>query len=314
MIHELFIRTLLLSLLSVFVIKTINTHFGIIGIDINKKSKPAVPESGGIALLIPIWAGILSLNMIYFNPDFFKLGFLITLFAFVGYVDDLTKKKKFLSQSLSWKVRAVPILMIAGIFSWLSFAGIEIILIMAFVICLASLENTFAGLNGYEVGSGLIISLFTAFLMIHTLLFPLNFVVSASILGLFLFNHYPARVFPGDSGTLLIGSAIAGLAALTHDFRLIATILLFFIPHMIDLGIKFYSERQDMSEQKIKPYKILEDGRLAIPDYEGKPRLNLPKFLLQFIGPKKEWQLSITMWLIVAANCSIVLFLMGWLK
>lgn len=315
MLQELVLQTLLISIVSVFLMKTINKRFGIFGIDINKKSKPIVPESGGIALLIPIWFGIIYLNSIYFNPDFYKFGFLITLFAFVGWVDDLTKKKKFISQSLSWKVRAIPILMIAGIFAWLSFSGLEIILIMGFVILLASLQNTFAGVNGYTVGSGLIVSISTAFLMFHTMLFPLNLIALAAILGLFIFNFYPSRVFEGDSGTLLIGSSIAGLAALTHDWKLILTVLLFFIPNMIDLFIKFYTARKDMSEQKIKPYKILEDGRLGIPDYpNGKVQLNLPKFILQYIGPQKEWVISIIMWGIVTLNCLLVLLFMGWLK
>ncbi len=40
--------------------------------------------------------------------------------------------------------------------------------------------------------------------------------IAAACLGFLLFNHYPAKIFMGDTGSLALGGGIAALALLTH--------------------------------------------------------------------------------------------------
>ena len=46
--------------------------------------------------------------------------------------------------------------------------------------------------------------------------------VLGSCLGFLVWNHYPAKVFMGDTGSLALGGAVASLALLTHTELLLA--------------------------------------------------------------------------------------------
>jgi len=43
-------------------------------------------------------------------------------------------------------------------------------------------------------------------------------------LGFLIFNHYPAKVFMGDTGSLALGGGVASLALLTHTELLLVII------------------------------------------------------------------------------------------
>lgn len=224
------------------------------------------------------------------------------IFGLMGFFDDT--KNKFTKKPLSWTIRAVPISVFAVAFGYL-FTGSAILALpaAAFIAGLASLQNTFAGLNGWEVGSGFIISVFTAGLVYNTPLFIPAAGLSAGILALLLLNFYPAKVFPGDAGTLLIGSGIASIALLSNDLRVQATVALFFIPHAIDFFLlKLLTNAGDMTQQKQPPYKLLGNGLLALPDPE-KPRLDFAKFIMTIFGPMHEKKIVLATWIVVFSNC-----------
>ena len=67
-------------------------------------------------------------------------------------------------------------------------------------------------------------------------------IISMSMLGTLIaflyYNKYPAKVFPGDTGTLIIGATIAAIAFIGR-VKLIAFIVL--LPNIIDAALKFYS-------------------------------------------------------------------------
>ena len=56
-----------------------------------------------------------------------------------------------------------------------------------------------------------------------------------ALLGFYLFNKFPAKVFPGDIMTYSIGALIAGMAIL-GNFEKIAIIV--FIPYIIEVILK----------------------------------------------------------------------------
>lgn len=273
------------------------------GIDINKKHRPVIPEGSGIMLLTGLWIGVAYA----FTTGGAAAGVLLLavcpmVFGLIGFFDDT--KNKFTKKPLSWAVRAVPISVFAVAFGYL-FTGNAILAVPAaiFIAGLASLQNTFAGLNGWEVGSGFIISVFTAGLVYNTPLFIPAAAFSAGILALLLLNFYPAKVFPGDAGTLLIGSGIASIALLSNDLRVQATVALFFAPHAIDFFfLKLLTNAGDMTQQKHPPYKLLENGLLSVPDSE-KPRLDFAKLLMAIFGPMHEKKIVLATWLVVFVNC-----------
>ena len=308
----LFLSFTAISALSVYFLKEINYRNGIKGKDINKKSKTIIPESAGIFLLIPLLIGtIYFFNALNYFEIFYWLAAVI-LISLIGLYDDA--RNKFLSKPVPWINRAIPIAVIAFGFPFVLGFDLNLILFSGILIALfASLQNTFAGLNGWEVGSGFINSLFIAFLLWSTPLNLMAIILSASILGLLLLNKFPAKVFPGDSGTLLIGSSMAGLLILNQGIELMIIGLLLFIPNIIDFFVlKLLTNTLDTSQHKTKPYALLADGRLAIPSYpDKKTRYDFAKLVLKVFGPLKEWQIVSIIWLAVILNGLIVLTFFG---
>jgi UDP-N-acetylglucosamine--dolichyl-phosphate N-acetylglucosaminephosphotransferase len=134
---------------------------------------------------------------------------------------------------------------------------------------------------------------------------PIGLALVGAIAGLLVFNIYPARMFPGDSGTLLIGGSIACLVILNQNMWLMLLTLLFFLPHAIDFfALKMMTNRQDMSQSKSLPYALGRDNRLRIPAEGGRARYDFAKMLIKIFGPMPEWLVVAAIWLIVACNCA----------
>ncbi len=283
----------------------------VLGIDINKKDQRKLPEGTGIVLLPALWLASAYFAIWFANANFVAWAVLISAFAAIGFLDDT--KHKFAAKAVPWLVRALPITLISLIFSFAYAPSLAwAIPVALFIAGLASFQNTFAGLNGLEIGSGTIIGAAVAYILRDSALFPLSLALFACTAALLLWNRYPARVFPGDAGTLLIGSGIAGLLVLNGDIRIMVAGLLLFVPHVADLCLKFATNPKDMSQSKERPYLLLADRRLAIPrDASGKSRYDFAKLILRIFGPMKEWQVVAIMWAVVAANSLAVLLAFG---
>jgi len=269
----------------------INKKLNIQGIDINKEKKPLLPESLGISLLVPLWVFIILNSLVNFSMQLIFVGLMISTFTFLGFIDDL--KPKFRAKQFDFKLRAILSIIAALIFAFLLqpnnlfFAAILILLTTSF-------QNSFAGLNGLEVGSGFILSILLLFFV------PMNdlvLIIIISIFALLLFNAFPAKVFPGDSGTFFIGSAIAAILLTQSNNAML--FLLFYLPHFIDLFLKISSNINDISQSKTKPY-ALKDNLICIP--ENNKTIDFAKLIIKISGPKKESTLTLILWLIVFFN------------
>ncbi|MBT4870082.1 MAG: hypothetical protein HON47_00720 [Candidatus Diapherotrites archaeon] len=307
----------LISLINVYIILKRNFAKKIVGKDINKIGEPLVAESGGIALIIPFWVLIILFSyFFFFDYKLLIVGIGITLFAVIGFLDD--NKNKFLAGVVGWKIRALPIaiisLSIAGIlFVPTNITGSLIVIILAlFFAGLASFSNTFEGLNGWTSGTSFIIAIALAIVAIKVgYVYSFLFVgLAAVILGFLIFNKFPAKVLPGDSGTLFIGAGIAGLALFTQNFMFIIFTFLLFIPHIIDFFfLKMLTNRKDASQHKQRPYKVLKNAKLTIPDYKGNTKYDFAKLLMKIFGPRYEWQIVLIIWTIVIINTAFWAYL-----
>jgi UDP-N-acetylglucosamine--dolichyl-phosphate N-acetylglucosaminephosphotransferase len=296
----LYIGCVLIAYLTIKIVSHYNKKVGIVGTDINKKDKPALPESAGIALLLPLWIVTISMFINTNNTAFLAWATMVSGFSIVGFIDDT--KHKFSAKTIPWKLRAMIIAVISLLFSFLFFDGNLMLVVLAslYLAGVASFENTFAGLNGWEVGSGFIISFFIALILSRTVFFPLALALNASVLALLILNRYPAKVFPGDSGTLLIGSAMAGLVIMQSSLHLMIITFLFFIPHIIDFALKIVTNPQDPSQRKEYPYVLNEEGKLEIPKSK---KLDFAKLLILIFGPKSERIIVLIIWCVVILNC-----------
>lgn len=292
-----FLAAFVLSLVSVRHLKDRMLSFGISGTDINKESRPKIPEAGGLLILPAIWAVLIILTELdIINPLSYLFLFLVSSFAAVGFFDDgfrLFKEEKSWGRYLV--NRALVLFLITVPFTYLLFTSQQIctctlywaVVFSGFLIMIcSSFANSFAGLNGWEVGSSTILlggltvmayfsKTYTATLIIFGL------VMLGACLGLFYFNRYPARVFPGDSGTLLLGSAM-GAMILFLDQWYIALGL--FAPHLYDIALKLKTNASDMSQKTERPY-VLKDGKLEVPKSR---RLDFAKLLISKMGAMNE--------------------------
>lgn len=307
-----FIFPLILGLIGIYFFEKISRKKNFaLGTDINKKTQNKTPEATGIALFLVLWVIVLGINFLegFKLESFYWLG-IVTVFSLVGFVDDTRNKW---AKPLGWKERALPVIIASIVFGYLISGEIFFgVLIGFFIAVFSSFHNSFAGLNGWEVGSSYIICLFASFLLIGSGLFIYSIALLGLILALLVFNVFPARVFPGDSGTLLMGSAITGLIVLTMQKELMIVFSFFYLPHLIDfLFLKMLTNPKDMTQVKSKPYKLLEDGRLSIPNYKGKIKYDFAKLMLKIFGPLKEWQIVLVNLIIVGLNCLFWLFVFG---
>ncbi len=304
-----FLASVVISLISIFLVTKITKKLGIVGIDINKQDQRVIPESAGVGLAIATAIGF-SVSMATNSLDLNIVAVLALglCFAVLGFIDD--SRNKFLKKSMSWKLRAVAVAIVSLGFAGFFFQDIAWIIAGAlFIAGIASLQNTFAGLNGWEIGSGFIISIFLAISLGSGWLAVYAWIFSGSILGLLALNMFPAKVFPGDSGTLFIGAVTAGIAVASGQLSKILLVGLFYLPHAFDFFVlKLLTNPGDVTQQKQKPYRLLEDGKLGLQE---KGKLDFAKLVIKLFGEKKEWQIVSLIWLIVSVNCILWSYLIA---
>lgn len=263
----------------------------IVGKDIHKSWKPIVAEMGGLGILfgfiIGMFVGILLFPTLKFELSIVLI--VILLVGIIGMVDDLLV--------LSSKEKLV-LLFLAGIpLWWVAPPNVGILYLicipLAVSIC-SNLTNMLAGLNGIESGLGVIAM---ASLTISCIILGKYDVTIISMsmlgaLGAFLyFNKHPAKVFPGDTGTLIIGAAIAAIAFIGR-VKLIAFIVL--LPNIIDAALKFYSAGV-MERQQHKPTQVNEEGMLVRPEqgFKSMIRFVLRKPVKEETAVKMIWTIGL---------------------
>ncbi len=255
---------LLLPFLSAFILTFIATppvakfffNRGVVGVDLHKEGKIKVPELGGISVF---FATLVVLTYHYFigaGELLFPILALIMI-GTLGIIDHYTRLSA---------VQKISSFYVIGVFlTWgLGFKGVATILIIGFLFMAAvNFTNMLAGFNGLEIGTGAIASLgiaATAYLTGEIHSFIIASTMAGALLAFLYYNRFPASVFPGDVGTLIIGSALFSSILLG---RLYIPGLLIFTPYIADAALKF-SSAGVMSRETQKPTEV-RDGKLYIP-------------------------------------------------
>jgi len=246
---------------------------GMTGKDENKPANPEIAEMGGIAIVAGFSAGLLL--AIFFSSFFglqinlvYVLAAVITIhtIAFIGIVDDLLSIPQWMKAILPL-FAAVPLVAVkaAGstaialpLLGMVDFGIVYILVLIPLAIAVCSnLTNMLAGFNGLEAGMGAV--MFVALSIIAVgMNAPEMSVISLSmmgaLLGFLVFNAYPAKIFPGDVGTLTIGVVLAS-AVIIGNLESAGVILM--IPYIVDFFIKakngFPHTRQRLDGGKLLP-------------------------------------------------------------
>ncbi len=237
--------------------------------DMNKFGHPKnVASSGGVVVVMAFVLGVLSyvaLKTFVFSGtnmalEIFALLSVILIFSIIGLTDDLLGWKH---KGLSIKSRlllafaaSVPLVvinagthsMVLPFFGTVNFGILYSLFIIPLAIVGASTTYNFlAGFNGLEAGQGILIVSFLSFVAYVTgsaWLAAVGLCMVGALVGFYVFNKTPAKVFPGDIMTYSVGALIAGMAIL-GNFEKIAFVV--FIPYILEVilklrgGLKKYS-------------------------------------------------------------------------
>ena len=242
----------------------------IVGKDIHKSWKPVVAEMGGFGILfgfiIGMFSGIYMHNILTFQ--LLVVLVVILLVGIIGIVDDLlalSSKEKFF------------LLFLAGLpLIWAAPPNVGLLYLITIPIALSigsNLTNMLAGLNGIESGLGIISMASLTIACIILGKYDVT-IISMSMLGALIaflyFNRYPAKIFPGDTGTLIIGAAVVCIA------------------------LRCYSSGV-MNRQQQKPTQLNDDGKLVRPQvgFKSLIRLVLRKPIAEKDAVKIIWAIGI---------------------
>ncbi|MBR2847203.1 MAG: phospho-N-acetylmuramoyl-pentapeptide-transferase [Clostridia bacterium] len=193
-------------------------------------SKSGTPTMGGVIFILAVLiSGIIFLGN---SLEGIMLVYLSVAFGVIGFIDDyikvamkrnlgLTEIQKLVMQLVA-SVIFVGLLYYNGLmetslkipFTELSFdMGIWYLPFAVLVIigCVNAVNLT-DGIDGLASSVSVIVFIFFAIVLKETPESMFAIISAAAVFGFFLFNKYPAKVFMGDTGSLFLGGALAGIA------------------------------------------------------------------------------------------------------
>jgi len=227
--------------------------------DMNKYKKNLVSGSGGIVVILGFIIGVfayVAIKTFYFNDsgdviEIFVLTSSILILAMIGMMDDfigwnvggLRRRHRVLLCFLA----AIPLVVINAGHSTISLpligrinVGIfyPLLLVPIGIVGAATTFNFLAGYNGLEAGQGVLVLFALSIVALFTnnsWLTLVGLCMVASLIGFWIFNKYPAKVFPGDILTYPVGGLIA-IMAILGNFEKIA--IFFFTPYIFEFFLK----------------------------------------------------------------------------
>ena len=279
---------------------------GYVGYDIHKNSKPEIAESGGICMLIGL--SVASGFLMFFFPSFINeiLIFILTviLAGIIGFIDDRIKLKS--RYKIVLTIFIGSIIFLANFFRFITISSpiipflgqtrltiIYPILVLLIVAVFANTVNMLEGYNGEGSGTCLIA---VCFIFICGLLWNsaetilLILPVMAVLIPFFIYNKYPAKIFPGDVGTLSMGAMIACVALIgSIEVAVFCALLIhIFNSFYVISSVKGFLESSDIKEGR-DDIILLQDDKIKA-SYQKNAVLTLPRLILAK-GPLSEKEL-----------------------
>jgi phospho-N-acetylmuramoyl-pentapeptide-transferase len=224
--------------------------------------KAGTPTMGGVIIFLAVSAAFLIIS----NFEWRSIGVFATAMAcaLLGFADDYTKLVKRRSLGLRARTKLIVTVAIAiGLWFiarheahlpptlWLRFVDYHVdlgpfyLLLIYFVVAgTTSAVNLTDGLDGLAAGCAAIVLL--AYIGITFLAGDFDLAMLAACLvgaciGFLWFNAFPATIFMGDTGSLGLGGAIAGLAVMTKTEILLILLGGIFVIEALSVAIQVVS-------------------------------------------------------------------------
>jgi UDP-N-acetylglucosamine--dolichyl-phosphate N-acetylglucosaminephosphotransferase len=252
--------------------------------DAHKRDKPMIPRPAGPVIMAGIAAAEIALYLLTMNTAVLAV-LLSTAIAFaVGYIDDSRVMPGWF-KPVALLAAAIPIILldiypggVHGNFLNLVFGSayiplLYIPLVLVIIPIAGNTINSIDVLNG--VASGFII-IASIPLLASIAIFGSHEVFLAALPLLFAsvafykYHKFPSRIFPGDSGTLLLGT-MYGALAIAGGSEIIGVIAL--LPAVMNSFLFLASVKRIVEHRQIKarPTILLDDFKLAASKEKAAP-------------------------------------------
>lgn len=281
--------------------------------DNHKPNKPKVPRPAGPILLLSIIIGELLLYFITGNLEIISILITTSIAFIIGIIDDFKIMPGWFKPA-ALIIASIPLILfhiydneLNVIFGSVFIPILYIPLILISIPLAGNTINSIDVFNGVATGF-LIITMFpiviSTFLFgdLDILMFEMPFI--AALLGFYLFHRYPSRIFPGDSGTLLMG-AMYGALAIASKSEIIAIIAL--LPAIMNSFLFLSSVRKIVEHRQLKsrPTILNEDFTLEASKDKHAPITLVRLILLD--GRLSENQIVMKIYKLATFSSSIAL-------
>lgn len=278
---------------------------GIVGPDVHKKNKPAVPEMGGIGILVGLAVCMVGVSLLLREEAWTFLCFLAVVLGagLIGALDDLKPLNPIVKPALT-ALTGLPILLvdvfITDVYAprpVLPFVGsTRLTIVYPLIIPLvtavsANAVNMMDSFNGEMPATS---SITVLVLLVSAVLLGgrgnaalMCTGLLGCLLAFYYFNRHPAKTFAGDVGSLSVGAAIGAIAIMG---RLEVVALVAFMPQIMNAfyGLATIGRLYERREVP-RPTLLLKDGRLAVSDNTRAP-ITLARMVLAR-GPLYEGEI-----------------------
>lgn len=224
--------------------------------------KNGTPTMGGLFMLLAAVLVVVFNKMI--DPAVLWLLFLTLGHGFLGFLDDFIKAEKKRNLGLTAKQKMLGQIILAVLFCWgvvdtlhlpysiaIPFTQIDIsigLLYYPFVVLVivgaSNAVNLTDGLDG--LASGCCIIAFSAY-AVYCYMTGFNdlgyfiIILAGACIGFLFFNYHPAKIFMGDTGSLALGGAIAGISVMTRTELLLIFLGMIFVLEALSVIIQVAS-------------------------------------------------------------------------
>lgn len=226
------------------------------------RAKSGTPTMGGIFMLLGSVI-VLLFNQIL-DPAVLWLLFLTLGHGILGFLDDFIKAEKKRNLGLTAKQKFLGQIILAVLFCYgvvdtlnlpysiaIPFTAMEISIGMAYypfvvlvVVGASNAVNLTDGLDGLASGCCVIAFLaYSAFCALTGFADLSSFIIilAGACAGFLFFNYHPAKIFMGDTGSLALGGAIAGISVMTRTELLLIFLGLIFVLEALSVIIQVAS-------------------------------------------------------------------------
>ena len=204
-------------------------------------SKAGTPTMGGIAFILGTTAAVIVSMFMPGSDTMGKIAILLSMYAFgaVGFIDDynkiakkqnegLTPKQKLILQAVFGLALAIFMMSKEGTAMFIPFfrktvdIGILYIPFVVFIeIAMANAVNLTDGLDGLASSNSAIVACTFAIIGMSVRggsepMAVAGQALFGALIGFFLYNHYPAKIFMGDTGSMALGGALSAMAIVGH--------------------------------------------------------------------------------------------------